>query len=198
MMVLQVGVEKSIGNALGAHAPGLHAVDVPERTCARTHARLHAPRRAAMCGRAVTHAGARRYDGRRDKRTGISGSGATAVGTRAMHATFTRSTRRRGTVIMEVGFCGPGLMGAPMIRHLLRAGHTVHVWNRARDKAEALAKDGAQVASTPGALAGRAELIFLCVSDAAAVEQVVFDAEQGIATAAQRATMTTTGGARVR
>jgi 2-hydroxy-3-oxopropionate reductase len=97
---------------------------------------------------------------------------------------------------MEVGFCGPGLMGAPMIRHLLRAGHTVHVWNRTRDKAEALAKDGAQVASTPGALAGRAELIFLCVSDAAAVEQVVFDAEQGIATAAQRAT--TTGRVRVR
>jgi 2-hydroxy-3-oxopropionate reductase len=87
---------------------------------------------------------------------------------------------------MELGFCGPGLMGAPMIRHLLRAGHTVHVWNRTRDKAEALAKDGARVASTAGALADQAELIFLCVSDAAAVEQVVFDPRHGIATAAQR------------
>ncbi|GAB7523876.1 NAD(P)-dependent oxidoreductase [Paraburkholderia sp. 2C] len=101
---------------------------------------------------------------------------------------------------MEVGFCGPGLMGAPMIRHLLRAGHTVHVWNRTRDKAEALAKDGAQVASTPGALAERAELIFLCVSDAAAVEQVVFDPQHGIATAATAATAAqrATGHARVR
>ncbi|MBC8863350.1 NAD(P)-dependent oxidoreductase, partial [Escherichia coli] len=35
---------------------------------------------------------------------------------------------------MEVGFCGPGLMGAPMIRHLLAAGHRVGVWNRSRDK----------------------------------------------------------------
>jgi len=95
---------------------------------------------------------------------------------------------------MEVGFCGPGLMGAPMIRHLLRAGHTVHVWNRTRDKAEALAKDGAKVASTPAALADSAELIFLCVSDAAAVEQVVFDPQHGIATAAQGAA----GNARVR
>jgi 2-hydroxy-3-oxopropionate reductase len=95
---------------------------------------------------------------------------------------------------MEVGFCGPGLMGAPMIRHLLRAGHTVHVWNRTRDKAQALAKDGAQVASTPGGLAERAELIFLCVSDAEAVEQVMFDAAHGIAIAAQRAA----GSARVR
>jgi len=95
---------------------------------------------------------------------------------------------------MEVGFCGPGLMGAPMIRHLLRAGHTVHVWNRTRDKAQALAKDGAQIASTPGALADRSELIFLCVSDAAAVEQVVFDPQHGIVTAAQKSA----GGAPVR
>ncbi|CAB3759045.1 NAD(P)-dependent oxidoreductase [Paraburkholderia solisilvae] len=87
---------------------------------------------------------------------------------------------------MEVGFCGPGLMGAPMIRHLLRAGHMVHVWNRTPDKAQALAKDGARVVPTPGALASSVELIFLCVSDAAAVEQVVFDPEHGIAAAAQR------------
>ncbi|CAB3748141.1 NAD(P)-dependent oxidoreductase [Paraburkholderia humisilvae] len=95
---------------------------------------------------------------------------------------------------MEVGFCGPGLMGAPMIRHLLRAGHTVHVWNRTPDKAHALVKDGARVVPTPGALAGCAELIFLCVSDANAVEQVVFDAGHGIAPATQRAA----GAARVR
>ncbi len=62
-------------------------------------------------------------------------------------------------------------MGAPMIRHLLRAGHTVHVWNRTRAKADALTKDGAQVAATPADLAARADAIFLCVSDAAAVEQ---------------------------
>lgn len=77
---------------------------------------------------------------------------------------------------MEIGFCGPGLMGAPMIRHLLGAGHAVQVWNRTPAKAEALVPDGATVASTPAGLVGRAEAIFLCVLDAAAVEEVVFGA----------------------
>ncbi|WP_238268818.1 NAD(P)-dependent oxidoreductase [Paraburkholderia terrae] len=77
---------------------------------------------------------------------------------------------------VEIGFCGPGLMGAPMIRHLLGAGHGVQVWNRTRAKAEALVPDGATVASKPAELAGRAEAIFLCVLDAAAVEEVVFGA----------------------
>ncbi|CAE6718012.1 NAD(P)-dependent oxidoreductase [Paraburkholderia haematera] len=78
---------------------------------------------------------------------------------------------------MEIGFCGPGLMGAPMIRHLLRAGHTVHVWNRTRAKAEALLADGAQVVDTPRELAARCEAVLLCVADAAAVEETVFGAE---------------------
>ncbi|MFM0419225.1 NAD(P)-dependent oxidoreductase [Paraburkholderia aromaticivorans] len=77
---------------------------------------------------------------------------------------------------MEIGFCGPGLMGAPMIRHLLRAGHTVHVWNRTRAKAEALLADGAQVVDTPRELAARCEAVLLCVADAAAVEETVFGA----------------------
>jgi 3-hydroxyisobutyrate dehydrogenase-like beta-hydroxyacid dehydrogenase len=77
---------------------------------------------------------------------------------------------------VEIGFCGPGLMGAPMIRHLLGAGHAVQVWNRTPAKAEALVPDGATVASTPAGLVGRAEAIFLCVLDAAAVEEVVFGA----------------------
>ena len=75
---------------------------------------------------------------------------------------------------MEIGFCGPGLMGAPMIRHLLRAGHAVHVWNRTRAKAEALLADGALLADTPRELAGRCEAVLLCVADAAAVEATVF------------------------
>jgi 2-hydroxy-3-oxopropionate reductase len=67
-------------------------------------------------------------------------------------------------------------MGAPMIRHLLRAGHTVHVWNRTRAKAEALLADGAQVVDTPRELAERCEAVLLCVADAAAVEETVFGA----------------------
>lgn len=74
----------------------------------------------------------------------------------------------------ELGFCGPGLMGAPMIRHLLRVGYAVRVWNRSPAKAEALVADGARVAATPRELAAQADVVLLCVADAAAVEAVVF------------------------
>ena len=75
---------------------------------------------------------------------------------------------------MELGFCGPGLMGAPMIRHLLRAGHDVWVWNRTRAKAQALAAEGARVVDAPSDLLAHAQAVFLCVSDTRAVEDVVF------------------------
>ncbi|QGZ61403.1 NAD(P)-dependent oxidoreductase [Paraburkholderia acidisoli] len=78
-----------------------------------------------------------------------------------------------------LGFCGPGLMGAPMIGHLLRAGHAVQVWNRTPAKAEALVAAGASVAPAPRALAVNADVVLLCVADAAAVEAVVFG-EQGL------------------
>ncbi|WP_153100202.1 NAD(P)-dependent oxidoreductase [Paraburkholderia hayleyella] len=75
---------------------------------------------------------------------------------------------------MKTGFCGPGLMGAPMIRHLLRAGYPVQVWNRTPAKAQALVADGAQLAATPAALFDSTEGVLLCLADAEAVEEVVF------------------------
>ncbi|GAA5235866.1 NAD(P)-dependent oxidoreductase [Verticiella sediminum] len=79
-----------------------------------------------------------------------------------------------------VGFCGIGLMGSPMVRRLLAAGHTVRVWNRSPAKAQALAADGAQVVDTPAAAAQGADGVFLCLTDQSAVEVVVFG-ENGIA-----------------
>jgi 2-hydroxy-3-oxopropionate reductase len=87
---------------------------------------------------------------------------------------------------VKIGFCGPGLMGAPMIRHLLNAGHEVQVWNRTRAKAEALVAHGATLAATPAELTAKAEAIFMCVLDAAAVEEVVFGTD-GIVAGVARA-----------
>jgi 3-hydroxyisobutyrate dehydrogenase len=50
---------------------------------------------------------------------------------------------------ISVAVLGTGTMGAPMARNLLRAGHTVRVWNRTRSRAEPLAADGAYVAGDP-------------------------------------------------
>lgn len=72
-----------------------------------------------------------------------------------------------------VGYLGLGLMGAPMTRNLLKAGYPVVVWNRTRAKAQALAAEGAQPAASPAAVARRARIVFACLTDAAAVEEVV-------------------------
>src|SRR5215472_10033192 len=50
---------------------------------------------------------------------------------------------------MKVAFIGLGRMGAGMARGLLRAGHELTVYNRTREKADALAGDGARVAHSP-------------------------------------------------
>lgn len=83
---------------------------------------------------------------------------------------------------MDIGFCGIGLMGAPMVRRLLSAGHRVSVWNRNRAKAEQLIADGATVAATPAQLAADCQAVFLCLTDQNAVQAVVFG-DDGIAAA---------------
>ena len=73
----------------------------------------------------------------------------------------------------RLGYIGLGLMGLPMTRRLITAGHSVHVWNRSPEKAHA-AGPGATVAASPAAVAAEADIIFMCVTDTAAVEAVVF------------------------
>lgn len=77
----------------------------------------------------------------------------------------------------KLGYLGLGLMGAPMSRRLLRAGHDVTVWNRSAGKTAALVETGAKGAATPREVAACATIIFMCVTDAAAVEEVVFGAD---------------------
>lgn len=71
-------------------------------------------------------------------------------------------------------------MGLPMARNLLRAGHELTVYNRSREKAEALAAEGARVAGSPAAAAQGAEAVLTMLSDDAAVDLVTFG-ENGIA-----------------
>jgi 3-hydroxyisobutyrate dehydrogenase-like beta-hydroxyacid dehydrogenase len=64
-------------------------------------------------------------------------------------------------------------MGAGMARNLMRAGHQLTVFNRTREKAEALARDGALVAQTPADAARNTEAVFTMLSDDHAVSEVV-------------------------
>jgi 3-hydroxyisobutyrate dehydrogenase-like beta-hydroxyacid dehydrogenase len=83
---------------------------------------------------------------------------------------------------MKIGFIGLGRMGAGMARNLLRAGHEVAVYNRSREKADALVADGARVADSPAEACREAEAVFTMLADDPAVEAVVFG-EQGIGSA---------------
>lgn len=65
----------------------------------------------------------------------------------------------------SIAFLGLGTMGAGMASRLVAAGFDVTVWNRSRDRAEALASTGARVAATPALAAAQAEAVIAMVAD---------------------------------
>ena len=73
-------------------------------------------------------------------------------------------------------------MGSGMAHNLLRAGNEVTVYNRTREKAEALSKDGAHVAASLADACRNVDAVFTMLADDPALEQVVFG-EQGVASA---------------
>ncbi|MEV4578280.1 NAD(P)-dependent oxidoreductase [Nonomuraea jabiensis] len=74
---------------------------------------------------------------------------------------------------LAVSVLGTGIMGAAMARNLARAGHTVHAWNRSRDKAEPLAAEGVHIAGTPAAAVRDADVVLTMLYDGAAVLEVM-------------------------
>ena len=71
---------------------------------------------------------------------------------------------------MRVAFLGLGIMGGAMATNLVKAGHEVTVWNRTPGKLV----EGAGVAPNPAAAAQGAEVVWICVADTDAVDEVVF------------------------
>jgi 3-hydroxyisobutyrate dehydrogenase-like beta-hydroxyacid dehydrogenase len=61
-------------------------------------------------------------------------------------------------------------MGQLIVPRLMTAGHSVVGWNRSRDKAEALIKDGMGWADTPREVAAQSDIVFSIVTDAKAVK----------------------------
>ena len=71
---------------------------------------------------------------------------------------------------MRIALLGTGTMGAPMARHLMRAGHEVRVWNRTRAKAEST---GAAVADTPADAVAQADAAITILADGPTVGEVM-------------------------
>jgi 3-hydroxyisobutyrate dehydrogenase/2-hydroxy-3-oxopropionate reductase len=77
----------------------------------------------------------------------------------------------------KLGFLGLGIMGYPMARNLMRAGHDVAVWSRTSAKAKELAEsEKGTFCQTPRDVAAHAECVFLCVGDTKMSEEVILGA----------------------
>lgn len=74
----------------------------------------------------------------------------------------------------KLGFIGLGIMGGPMARRLLAAGHEVALWSHTKGKAEAV---GEGACATPREVAERSECIFIIVGDTAMSRDVIFGPE---------------------
>ena len=88
---------------------------------------------------------------------------------------------------MKVGFIGLGNMGLPMARNLIRAGHSLTVYNRTVDRAGQLAGEGAVVAGSPPDAAREVDVVVTMLSDDQAIRSVLF--EQGVLAAMRPATI---------
>ena len=84
----------------------------------------------------------------------------------------------------KLGFVGLGIMGAPMARALLRAGHETAVWSHTASKAQQLAKEGAVACASPAEVASRSECVFLCVGDTKMSREVILGTN-GLASGAE-------------
>lgn len=92
---------------------------------------------------------------------------------RIVSQSLTMSDETTNDEILQVAFLGMGVMGAPMARHLARAGHDVRVYNRTAAKALAwVALNGHQASPTPAEAAEGADIVFMCVGNDDDVREV--------------------------
>jgi 3-hydroxyisobutyrate dehydrogenase len=94
-----------------------------------------------------------------------------------------------------IGWIGTGLMGNPMVKHLLKAGYKVNVHNRTKEKAADLVQLGCGWYDTPAALTAQSDVVVTIIGFPKDVEDCYFG-EEGIFSALKPGTvlidMTTT------
>jgi 3-hydroxyisobutyrate dehydrogenase-like beta-hydroxyacid dehydrogenase len=73
---------------------------------------------------------------------------------------------------MKVGFIGLGIMGSRMAANLIRAGYTLHLFNRTAVKAQSLVSEKSSFESSPAVLAIKSDVIITMVSTPEAVQEL--------------------------
>ena len=71
-----------------------------------------------------------------------------------------------------IGFIGLGIMGRPMARNLLKAGHSLVVHSRSKGPVEEIVKAGAKAASSPKEVAAQSDVLITMLPNSPDVELV--------------------------
>lgn len=94
-----------------------------------------------------------------------------------------RAERKDRNMSEKIGFIGTGVMGSSMVRHLLKAGYEVHVYNRTKSKADALVAEGAIWQESPAAITHYTDVVITIVGYPKDVEETYLG-KDGILSAA--------------
>jgi 3-hydroxyisobutyrate dehydrogenase len=73
---------------------------------------------------------------------------------------------------MKIGWIGLGNMGNPMSQRLIKAGYEVQVYNRTKEKEEHFKQQGILTAATSCELINATDVLFIMVSDDAAIREL--------------------------
>jgi 2-hydroxy-3-oxopropionate reductase len=84
-----------------------------------------------------------------------------------------------GGQMLKVGYIGLGLMGKPIAMNILKAGFSLVVHNRSREKVKELVQEGAVEAFSPAEVASQVDVVFTNLPDSPDVEKIVLG-ENGI------------------
>ncbi|MCA9765079.1 MAG: NAD(P)-dependent oxidoreductase [Carnobacterium sp.] len=79
----------------------------------------------------------------------------------------------------KIGFIGTGVMGSSIVKHLLKAGHEVNVYNRTKSKTDELISLGATWYESPAAVTEKSEVVITIVGYPNDVEETYLG-ENGI------------------
>ena len=88
----------------------------------------------------------------------------------------------------EIGFIGLGIMGRPMARNLLRAGHKVTVYDVVESHVEDLVAGGAIGAASCASVAAASDVVITMLPDGPEVEVAVLD-PRGVLEGARKGTL---------
>jgi 3-hydroxyisobutyrate dehydrogenase len=74
----------------------------------------------------------------------------------------------------KIGWIGLGTMGNPMSQQLIKAGYDVTVYNRTKEKEDAIKAMGSIAAPTPSALIQQTNIVIIMVSDDKAIQDIFY------------------------